>query len=232
MKTFVTMGEKRGVMRKFLLLLFCFSALTSCTSQYQAAQQYRYHDDGTSKPKVAIVPLFDHSKHELAWDVSDELTQAIAGKLAQSGNFFLTGDFEMLSSKNVSSLQINPFHDDLHWLQEMHCSSEFIVFSELIDHTITPSEGGILSITSPANLHIAMRVKVVDIRSRSPRVVLQELFEDNYSIPWKMGSGASNSSAFSNSAFQLSPLGIAHNQMIKRIVKQVNDYVLFAKSRA
>ena len=221
-------------MRKAFLLFLLLISSVGCTTRYQTSQQFPFHDDGTAKPKIAVVPAFDHSKSSLGWDLSKEFTDSITEKLIQTGHFYLTSDFVMLTSERVSSLGINPFCEDLSWLREMHSTSEFLIFTEIISHNIKPKESLFfpLSIIRSSELNLAIRIKVVDLRPNEPQVILQEIFEDRYTIAWKMGHGTDEKGSFKHSAFQISPMGTAHNQMIKKITSQINHYILFVKSRS
>lgn len=220
-------------MWKRALIFFFSCCFFSCGVKKESSNSYTYHDDGTAKPKIALVPIIDSSESDLPWDLSEEFTEAIESRLKQSEELFLTQDFEILGKNPDIFAQINPFFEDMNWLYESNSVTEFIVFIELVNHKLIPKEQDArffsLSMGPQFTLEIAFRVKVVDIRKETPKVVLQEILEDSFPISWRLASADYGENGFSKTAFFLSPIGSAHLQMIKKISQQVQDYILLAK---
>lgn len=211
----------------FLLVLSSAIGFTSCTQRKSGlTAQFHYHDDGVAKPKIALIPVYDRSGSEVSWNLSQELTDAFEEKVFQTGRFFLTKDFDMLGFNRIPLHEINPFLDDIEWLAELNTETEFLVFVELVEHNLLPSPSKTMKLFQTHTLDMTMRVKVVDLRGEHPRVILQEVLHDNYYIPWL---AEYQKGGWSQTAFSLSPIGLAHKTMIKRIAKQVEDYIILAK---
>ncbi len=217
-------------MRKLLgiSLIFLFTSCTTRNPTY--TQQFHYHDDGVPKPKVAMVPVYDKSHAEMPWNLSHELTEAFEEKIFLSGKFYMTTDFEMLGVNRLPLQEINPFLDDISWLGEVDTGTEFIIFIELVQHNLTPTNGESgFKLFQTYSLDVAMRIKVIDLREKKPKVILQELVQGNYYIPWRFSSIDYQKGGWNKKAFALSPIGMAHGKIIKRIAKQVEDYIMLAK---
>lgn len=224
------MKKLTGVWWLFLISVLC----SSCARDAYYSEQFQYTDDGKAKPRVALIPVFDHSNASVPWNLSDELSEAIFSRFQQSGKFFLTTDLEILGRNQGSSAEINPFIEDLQWIHEAKSHSEFVVFVEVVEHRLIPksTEGGVFNMTIAQSytLDISIRVKVVDIREAFPKVILQELQHQSFHIPWQMTATDYKKEGWGRAAFYLSPIGAAHGQMIKKITKQIQDYILLAKS--
>lgn len=216
-------------MRRILVVVFCIFC-AACSSRADFGGQYIYHDDGTAKPKIAIIPVLDKSGSDLPWNLSDELTEMVEAKIDQSGQFFLTQDFVALGGALLKQPDLNPFLEEIDWVKESNSSTEFIVFVELVEHKLTPKTQSKSFFLQSYILDIALRVRVLDIRDRSTKVILQEITQESFHIPWRFTSVDYKKSGWSKAAFHLSPMGSAHAQMIKRITKQIQDYILIAKT--
>ena len=217
-------------MRK-TLLIFGLLFLSGCaTKNSHYTQQFYYQDDGVPKPKVSIVPVYDRSGAKMPWNLSQELTEAFEEKIFTTGKFYITSDFDMLGINRLPLQEINPFLDDINWLGEVETGTEFIVFIELVEHKLHPelTEKG-HKLFQTFSLDISMRVKVIDLRDSVPKVILQELIDANYYIPWRFSSFDYQKGGWSKTAFSLSPIGMAHAKMVKRISKQIEDYITLAK---
>lgn len=220
-------------MRRFVIAVMLL-AFAGCTRQQNTtAQQYHFHDDGKAKPQVAIVPIYDRSGAKMPWNLSMELSEALTEKIANSGHFFLTKDFDMLGLAHLRTSDINPFLDDISWIGEVQTGTEFIVFVELVEHKLAANGEGTgfmnMKIFQSYNLDMTMRVKVIDIRTKTPRVILQEIVEDSYYIPWRLKSINYTPGGWSKTAFSLSPIGMAHGKMVKKVTGQVEEYIILAK---
>jgi hypothetical protein len=214
-------------------LLKCLVALlflTSCSNRSQYGEQFQYEDDGRAKPKVALVPVFDHSKSAIPWSLSEEFSEAMEERFFQSEKFFLTRDLQVLGKTQGSSSEISPFYGDISWLSEINSSSEFVVFVELLEHTLTPKTPAGLKMTTPYTLTMSFRIRVVDLRENAPKVILQELEQETFTLSWYKESLQYQKEGLGKMTFRFSPLGLAHSQMTKKITQQVQDYILIAKS--
>lgn len=209
------------MMWQIVLLALLFS---SCAERHFSAHQFLYHDTGEIKPKVAIVPIITHSANATSWNLSEELTSLMSERLLKNNHFFLTSDFSVLGNHLTDLTEINPLIEDIRWLYENGSSSEFVVFVELVEHTLIPK----LSKLPPQSytLHMAFRTHVIDIRGTEPKVILQELIRQSFPIAIKIDYGKTSLNKW---AFFFFSMGSAHYQMVKKITQQIQDYILLAK---
>ncbi|MCF7806562.1 MAG: hypothetical protein K9M07_06570 [Simkaniaceae bacterium] len=211
-------------------ILFSF-IISGCHRQNQT-EQTLYHDDGRCKSKVAFFNLVDHSKSNLPWDLSEEMTVEISKKLRQDDLTFLIPEDQIAWEYPLQTEPLNPFKDH-HWLIENHPDAEFIVFTELVEHDIVASNPDQDATQKTSyRLNLSTRVKVIDLRDDIPKVILQEIISQSQFIPWQFAGIDYNKTQWGKVMFTMTPIGLAHNRMIKTVAKRVQDYVLLAKSKS
>ena len=221
--------------RLFTFVLTSF-ILSSCATRNLAVDdQFHYHDDGLAKPRVAFIPVLDTSNSDSPWSLSEKLTEDIETRLYKSGKLFLSGDYHMLGKDRSHLLELNPFSDEIDWVREMDSQAEFIVFIELSEHNLVANSPGKklfnLQLPRSYSLDISIRVKVIDLREKDPNVILQEILHKSFYIPWKFSSIDYKQSGWSRAAFNLSPIGLAHSQIVRKITNHIQDYILLAKTK-
>lgn len=218
-------------MRQILKALYLTLLLSSCATRLQESQS-SHHDDGSAKPKVAILPVIDHSHSPMDLDLSKEFSDALIKSLSKADCFFVSDEFDILASACFTKPEQNqnPFFEDLSWINEMNTSTEFLVLIELLSHKLIPKSatGKLFNLMQAYTLDMSIRIKVIDIRDKRSQVILQEIIHRSFHIPWKI-STPDQHSAWSMAAFSLSPIGMAHTEMVKRISTQIQDYILLAK---
>lgn len=181
----------------------------------------------TSRPIVAVVPVMDQSRHELTWNVSQELTQAIRKRLGTHNHLYLLSEDQVYAMTRKSLQGRDPFGVETAWVRKAYPQNEFVAFFELFEHRETPLViSGNLPEESPAELSIAVRVRVFDLRGEEPKVVLQEVVNQSHHIPQQFTKNESNQVAWGSETFEISPLGIAHEKMCQEIASRVEDYIL------
>lgn len=201
--------------------------LASCSSKGEDTPLTRYHDDGRAKPVVAIAPMLDTTSFEVPWSVSEELTASLVQKVTKKQQLFVQSGEEY-------AIADNPFSQDLAWMQREFSSNEFAVFLELVEHEMIPAEktsGPVFPQEVSQNLNISVRVRVIDLRGTSPKIVLQEVVRDSYYIPKTLSPTDYSVTTWGSEDFAKSSMGIAHAQVIQEIASRVTEYVLLAKSR-
>jgi hypothetical protein len=213
-------------MRLFTILSFAifFSGCSSKTQQ--ETSMTIYHEDGRSKPIVAIPPLMDTTSFDCPWSLSDEFTNMIFSKLQESGGIFVQKSEELPSNEN-------PFSSDLSWVKRDFQGNEFVVFTELVEHESSPTirSSEVSSQDVSSNLNMSVRVRVVDLRGHTPKIVLQEMIRDSYFVPRMLFPVDYNKISWGSDEYSLSPMGMAHGQLIREVASRVSDYILLAKSR-
>ena len=201
------------------------------------------HDDSSSgssvssqapistMPIVSVVPLIDNTKNDCDWSLSDELSSALYANLSQQDHVLLNPSSKVRAKARSALEKHNPFDKDLSWVKKSFQDEEFVVFLELVEHEEVLNQNR----TKPADpstcsseLRMSVRVRVIDLRSKEPQVVLQELVHDThynhpqfnnvnfYQVPWK------------DQSFSISPVGLAHAKLTKELAQRIEDYILIA----
>ena len=206
--------------RSAILLSLLFA---SC---YKTADETsRFHEDGRAKPIVAVCSMIDTTSFDCAWSVSEELTSMISQNLSKNGTIFVEKGEEFAFAEN-------PFGTDLAWMKREFPEQEFAVFMELVEHHNVPvakPKPGASEVSS--NLNMGVRIRVVDLRSAQPKIVLQEMVRNSYFVPKTLLPTDYNIAVWGTDDFRRSPMGVAHSQLVDEIVSRLNDYILLAKSR-
>ncbi len=188
----------------------------------------RYHEDGRAKPIVAIPSLVDTTSFDLPWSLSEEITSQVVKSVAQGGAIFVQATDEFSPNEN-------PFSQDLSWIKREFYNQEFAVFMELVEHELVPASKGkknpLPQQELSTNLNMAVRLRVIDLRGASPKIVLQEMVRESYFIPRSLLPTDYNNVSWGSENYRNTPMGIAHNQLVQQIASRVSDYILLAKSR-
>ena len=202
-------------------------ALTTISCGRGGDEEARFHDDGRAKPSVAIAPMIDTSSFECGWNLSEELTSLVAKELAKTGAIYVR-------TKDDVAFTDNPFGTNLSWVKaQFPPNQEFAVFLELVKHEAVPEVRG--EITSPQelshNLNMAVRLRVIDLRGPTPKIVLQEMVRDSYFIPKTLLPTNYNEVVWGSEEYGKTPMAVAHAHLVDAITDRLNDYILLAKSR-
>ncbi len=210
-------------MRHAFALLILLAAV-SC-NRGQNEEMSRFHEDGRVKPSIAIASLIDTTSFDASWSLSEEITQGVMSQVAQTGQVYV-------HLEESSPFTENPFGTDLSWMKREFHSEEFVAFLELVEHEFAPVKGKEVPLQeSSANLNMAVRLRVVDLRASTPKIVLQEMIRDSYFIPKTLIPCDYSIDVWGTEGFRKTPMGIAHAQLVQEIASRISDYILLAKSR-
>jgi hypothetical protein len=185
----------------------------------------------STRPIVAITSVIDHSRHELSWNISKELTRAIRQQLVQHNQLYLLSE-DQIYALSRKAPQEDAFGTETLWIKKAYSQNEFVAFFELMDHRETPlptaegAQNNAENNESPAQLNISMRVRVFDLRGEQPKVVLQEIVEQSHHIPKQFTQNQLNQVPWGDETFEISPLGLAHEKLCQEISSRVEDYIL------
>ena len=185
----------------------------------------RFHEDGRVKPTVAVASMLDTTSFDASWSLSEELTAGVMDLIAGTGQIFV-------HSQEESPFTENPFGSDLSWMKREFHSEEFVAFLELVEHEFVPVQSkGVTIQEAPNNLNMAVRVRVVDLRAPTPKIVLQEMVRDSYFVPKTLIPTDYSSAVWGTDEYRKSPMGVAHAGLVQEIAHRISDYILLAKSR-
>ncbi len=222
------------MLKRFGISLTLCLILFGCSSNGNYDQVTRFHDDGRAKPVVAFIPVFDRSNAQVGWSLSDEFTDQLRGRLHKQNSFYLNTPDEINQIVANLSAEDNPFSTNTDWIKDAFDHHEFVVFAELVEHDIhlKPLKGNFVDkITPSSELSLSMRVRVFDLRGSHPEVILQEFVHQNYLIPKPSNLNNPNPEKWKKVTFIVSPMGLAHTQFSKEIIKRIENYILLSKSQ-
>ncbi len=183
----------------------------------------------SNRPIVALVPVIDHSHSDLNWSLSEEFSLALRHRLTQKNNLYLAREENFANSQKYLAW-CDPFELDTSWIKKAFSQQEFVVFTELMKHTEIPvisSTEPLVDIKeAPAELLLAIRVNVFDLRGKTPKIVLQEIIEQSHHIPREFTKTHATPVAWDHEGFDISLLGIAHDTLSKEVASRIEDYIL------
>lgn len=211
-----------------------FSALVLLSScQKQNNDTASLEQSYLQKPAVAIAPVIDNSESGLGWDLSDELTYTLSSRLVQKAKFSVADPQKTKTQIRKIKTNNNPFGADLNWTKKAFPGEDFVVFMELIEHreSLNDTRQNRAPESSPAQLNLSMRLRIVDVRNPEPQVILQEIIQDSHFIPRQFTSYNFNQSPWNSEEFSISPVGIAHSLLIKELSSRIEDYIYLSKNK-
>jgi hypothetical protein len=206
-----------------VLILFLSGCQRSINSE-----QSRFYEDGQLKPAIVLIPVIDSSGQELSWSLSEELTEAIAYKLTGRGQLFIVDQSKAKLVFSQLNSSHNPFSSQIDWIKNACTGQDFAIFMELIEHEEVPitTQQDAEPSQCPAQLNISLRVRVIDLRSEAPQVILQEILHDRHHIPRPFTKSHFHQVPWGKESFSISPVGLAHAQLVKEVSLRIEEYIL------
>jgi hypothetical protein len=216
--------------KRFFYIALAMTFMCGCQNDSQTTSAVS--SKSSHKPCVAIVPLIDSSSHQLDWNLSEEITCLLCTKLDQRGTLQLAlpGKIKM-QTKRLKELK-NPFEEDIQWVKKAFAEEEFVVFLEMIEHEEVPHQTGSPAPAEslPADLNICVRIQIIDNRSQTPYLALSEIIQDSHFVPRQFTHYNFDQAPWNTEEFTLSPVGIAHTQLIKELRTRIEDYILLTQN--
>jgi hypothetical protein len=192
---------------------------------------FPYHDDGTVKPRVALIPVIDSSHSGLPWSLSEEITDGLYYQMMDSGALYVLSPPEM-GLLWIQRNTIDFFGGDLSFAQN-YCNADFIVALELIEHSVTPYDSSLVSSNQypeclPANRELSMkvRIRIIDVRCDHPRIVLYEVQNTNLmATPPYHDNIDYDKCGWKTDVYPKTPCSLAHQRLIKKIVDRLEQVI-------
>ena len=207
--------------RSILFVLSSALLLMACSSTKTNQNVSKYYDDGRSRPVVGISSVIDSTSYELPWSLSEEFTTLVRNNLSKNTKLFLSSvdDVDVALSSTD-----NPFGKDISWMGSRFDDNEFIVFLELIKHDD-------IAKSNAKDLDMSIRVRIIDVRSKNPKIVLQEVLKDTYNI--EKGSYVSDyrKNYWGSQEYDNSRMALAHKQLANQVAQRISEYISLSKSR-
>ncbi len=212
----------------WILLVAVGAALSSCNDQPASAGEVLSMTAEKKAPPLALFPLADPGRSDTSWNLSEELTAQIHHRLAQRRQVRLVDPDLVKRSMKRAKNSPSPFSADISWMHQMFGEHRFVAFMELVEHEEIPlaPRRDIPLEKTPSELNISVRVRVVDVRSEIPRVVLQEVVSVSHAIPRQLNKANFERISPGGEGFYATPLGIAHEEICKEIASRIEKYTL------
>lgn len=168
------------------------------------------------KPRVIIAPFDDRTSANYGWSLSEEFTERTYKELKE---------YTLLETiKGVRSGEElgDPFMGDLSWTKQAFRDADFVAFAEIAQHTpcAHPSAEGMLY----ADIFVALRVRVIDLRKPYPTIVLQETIIRKEPMPTILMPGGEDFPSYEDS-----PLDSMHAKIAQKIAAHIARYTLAIK---
>ncbi len=213
--------------RMMIFLTVCSAFFVSCMGNNRDTTLY--HRSGRAKPIVAVLPVINSAAESfVGWDESREMTEEIRKRVFTSPKLYLLregGSLALAKQLNVP----NPTVLSKEPLDSLG-AAEFVVVAELVDEKETrygqgpgaekpylEEVGGMIS--------LAMRVRVLDVRQDKPKVILQEMLNHEQVVGRPYLKCDYEKASWGTEAYLRTPLGIAHNKMVRELVARIEGYV-------
>jgi hypothetical protein len=214
-------------MNRLFFLLTGSAVLLLCGCQKQTDDATALSQSRFEKPSIAIAPVIDSSESGVCWDLSDEFTYSVSSRLAQRAKISVVDPQRTKMQIKKLKLSHNPFGSDLAWMKQTFAGEDFVAFMELIEHreALDEEKEQKNPEASAAHLNLAMRLRIVDVKSNEPKVILQEIIQDSHFIPRQFTSYNFSQSPWNSEDFAISPVGIAHSLLVKELSARIEDYL-------
>jgi len=221
------------------MLQILFSALIAlfavgCSGPHYV-DYFPYHDDGTPKPRVALMTVVDSTHSGLPWNLSEEVTDGVYYQLMDSGQLYVVAPPQ---SGGALSEQIDFFSSDLSFAKDF-CNVDFIVALELVEHSVTPYDPSLVASKhypecNPANREVTMkmRIRIIDVRPECPRIALYEVQKTNYLLtPPYYDTIDYEKCGWKTEAYSRTPCFVAHQRLISNISNRLEQVIWSCKWR-
>ena len=189
-----------------------------------------YQLSGRQKPIVAVLPVIDRTQQsELSWDMSREFTDEIRKRVYDSKRVYLLRDAGSLEIAKLLSTP-NPKAISSEAVQNLG-AAEYAIVAEIIEQDeashsiarrasrhISPSDIGTV-------LSVGLRVRVIDLRNETPKIVLQEVLEQDFSVALAYMNNDYEKTPWGTEAFNRTPMGMAHNRLVRELVARAESYI-------
>lgn len=218
----------------FALCAIMSIALIGCGPQNTGELSTRLQEDEQPSPIVAVIPVFDRSGANMGWSLSEEFTDHLRDRLHRQNTFCLTSSSAIRSMISQLNETHQPFSQDIDWIKTSFKDQEFVVFSELVEHNIhdKPQTGAFMDkFSHSCELSATIRIRIFDIRGSEPIIVLQELIHQTHLVPRLSTMPTLDRNCWKNLSFHVSPIGLAHTQLVKEVEGRITEYISLAQEQ-
>ncbi len=217
---------------KLLTALMLAFSLVGCARSNVAMQSFKYHENAKRKPVVAMLPVVCRVDNYLPWDLSEEFTSEIQRRLINHSVVYLNS-VDMPENLRKKLEHQDSIRLDKNDFKELSAQNDFVVLLELIDHSEEPYQEAQIALEQMSNtvdrvLNMKMRVKVTDLRSETPKTVLQEILHVNHLIPRDALGINYDRVVWGSDSYPATAYGRAHAKLERDLSKQIENYISIA----
>lgn len=167
-------------MIQFLLMGMAFlTVLTGCGPRY--VDFFPYHDDGTPKPKVAMITV--KSLEDCTEPLEEDFSGDIRCEMMNTNRLFLL-DPPLVEALEKKAGAVDFLGRDLGFCR-CFSQADFIFITEFLECSLMPGQNTCLDSSRRHLVKLKMRLKIMDIRCETPRVILHEIMETSHWISLK-----------------------------------------------
>ncbi len=207
----------RGLILSVAAAALC---LGGCAPRYGDTSLYQ--SSGRQKAIVAVLPVIDKTAgKDLPWDLSQELTDEIRKRVYESKQIYLLRDGGTIE---LAQQMTTPNPQDISTtIVDQLGSAEYAIVTEIVAQAEKPvipghaEKGGVLD--------LEVRLRVVDLRKRTPRVILQEVLGQEVVIAGAYMNYDYSQMAWGTESFNRTPLGMAHQRLVRDLVSRAEAYI-------
>lgn len=193
---------------------------------------FPYHDDGTVKPKVALMPILDSSNNQLPWNIAEEIWEGIYAELMDSGEFYVVSP-EEIGPCSAQRKPIDFFSNQEPFFSNAFNNTDFIVGMEITERSIEVCDPCTLAVkhsldSHPSNLKmtVRLRIKILDIRFCEPKIILYEVFSTCYTATQsQVYLDLDEAICWKDEAYSKSYCGIGHRRLIRELTKRLEEVI-------
>jgi hypothetical protein len=210
-----------------LTLFLGVAAMLYCCGIGNCNSTALYQLSSKQKPVVAVLPIIDRTQcqYGFPWDVSREFTDEIRNRVFQSKRITLLCDDGSLEIAKKLSVP-NPRGILPEAIREVG-AAEFAFVAELIeqDDSSFANLGTRSSFYNRETPAFALRIRVLDLRQVTAKVVLQEILKENAIIVRSYMPRDYAKTPWGTEAFLHTPMGVAHHRLVKEVVSRLEAYI-------
>ena len=209
---------------RIIFLLF-FTSLVGCA--HYSNEPYSNLEVNKKKPVVAIVPILDKANHELPWNVGNEILHGVTSQFKERRTLSVLPEKVVLQAfPEVST--IDYFTKELAFFEAFrNLDVDYVVLAELFEHERVPYIRGKIQPIFKANgkvdnvIKMKLRIKVVNLKESSPKVVHFEIVESNHMIQRHEDYLDYSKINWKNEHYLTTGVGISHDRLIKEVRQRI-----------
>lgn len=212
-----------------IFLLSLLSLLASGCNGPRYVDFFPYNDDGALKPSVAMVPVINYTETRLPWSLTQEFTDGIRYEMRNDALLYFLSLEETKECIDKSGKV--DFYVEKEVLVKNFCDSDFVVIIELLQHDylpygcFDPTPHGAPCFPGVAQLFVKIRVKVVDIRPRCSRIVLQEVITETGLVPSSCLTLSSTCNEEDATTYWAHSVRKMHHRIIHKLTKRLEHVI-------